>query len=1412
MPSPADAPAASRTSLSVVSTVTTVCGYCGVGCGLALDVARDDSGRRRVVKAAGDKQHPANRGRLCTKGATTAEMLAGPGRLETAMVRQDRGEQAAPADVDDAIDLVARRLRAIIDEHGPDAVALYVSGQMTIEAQYLANKLAKGYIGTNQIESNSRLCMASAGSGYKLSLGSDGPPGSYDDLDHADLFFVIGANMADCHPILFLRMMDRVKAGARLIVVDPRRTATADKADLFLQVRAGTDLALLNGLLHLLVTGGWIDEAFIAEFTEGWAGMPAFLADYAPEQVELITGIAADDLRTAARWIGEAGNWMSLWTMGLNQSTHGTWSTNALCNLHLATGAICRTGSGPFSLTGQPNAMGGREMGYMGPGLPGQRSVLSEADRTFMERMWSLEPGALRADTGSGTVDMFQQMADGAIKACWIICTNPVASMANRRTVIAGLERAELVIAQDVFADTETNAYADVVLPGAMWAESDGVMINSERTLTLLQPAADPPGQALPDWQIIARVAQAMGYVEGFEFASAQEVFAELTQAANPATGWDLRGASHDRLRAGPVQWPAPAGRAEARNPIRYLNDGSVHPLLTREDGSVPRLRFATASGRAVFFPRPHMPAAELPDEAYPFVLTTGRVQHQWHTLTKTGRVGSLNRLNPGPFLQIHPDDARELGAAEGDLIEVASRRGRAVLPASVTDRVQQGLCFAPFHWNDIFGEYLAINAVTSDAVDPISFQPELKACAVTLTRVAAGPETAPAAADGWPAADAWPAVIPAPRESAPGALEQALGVADVAAPQLSDVQRQYLAGFLQALGAPAAPSAGTAPTLPSSAPFEPLAAAWINGALAGAHSLSAQPLSGQPLNGQPLGVHSLRGQQAPPTAPGSAAAPARTVLLLWASQTGTAQLFAETAAAQLGQQGHLVSAHPMVDYAARALPADADVVLITSTFGDGEAPDNGAGLLASLRRETVPPGVRFAVLAFGDSSYTDFCGHGRRLDERLAELGAQRLVPRADCDAEDQVAAVHWLSALSQALRGTSQPGSEPAAEPTSEPVAAAPAGLVLRPARLAGSRLLTGAGSQKQVREFTIDLAGSGLTYRPGDALVIEPANSPELVAQWLQVIGADGAEIVELGRSREPVGLAEALRTRLEIAAPSPALLAFAADRSGDRQLSRLLHAAGAIELEKWLFGRQGIDIAAGRGIDAAPQDWVDTLRPLARRRYSIASSPLVDPERVRIAVSIVAYESPDGAARMGVCSAHLAQAAVGDDLRVAIAPAPRFGPPPDPAAPMIMIGPGTGVAPFLGFLQHRRAEAAPGRSWLFFGEQHESTDHYYRTELEDLAQSGALTRVDTAFSRDQRAKVYVQDRMAEHGKELWSWIESGAHVYVCGDAKRMARDVDAALRAIAVRHGGLADAEAEAFLKRLAAAGRYVRDVY
>lgn len=1318
-------------------TTRTACSYCGVGCGIEITTAPDAvTGLPVIAKVSGDKLHPTNFGRLCTKGATHAEMMAATdGRLTTALVRGARGAEPEPVPVDTAVAEAGRRLRAIIDEHGPDAVALYVSGQMSIEAQYLATKLAKGYLRTVHIESNSRLCMASAGTGYKQSLGSDGPPGSYTDFDSADLFFVIGANMADCHPILFLRMADRLKSGAKLIVVDPRRTATADKADLYLAIKPGTDLALLNGLLHLLVENGDIDHDFIAEHTEGWDAMPAFLADYPPDRVAEITGIPEADIRTAAAMIAESGEWMTCWTMGLNQSTHGTWNTNAICNLHLATGAICRPGSGPMSLTGQPNAMGGREMGYMGPGLPGQRAVLSAEDREFCEQQWGLDPGTIRSDVGPGTIAMFEQAAAGDIKACWIICTNPVATVPNRATVITGLETAELVITQDAYVDTATNRYADIMLPAALWAETDAVMINSERNLTLLQQSVPPVGDSRADWELICGVAEYLGFGDDFAYKSGSEIFDEIRRFANPRTGYDLRGASYERLRETPLQWPCPPDDDNDRHPIRYLNDGVSQTLHVDEHGHRPRLAFATPSRRAKFFARPHMDARELPDDDYPMVLNTGRLQHQWHTMTKTGRVDKLNKLNGAPFVEVHPDDADAQGITRDHHVELTSRRGRAVLPVQITDRVQPGNVWVPFHWNDEHGEYLTVNALTNDAVDADSLQPELKVCAVRLRPI--------------------PVQRPDP-----------FGLASVA-PEFTEDEKYYLSGFFAGMDA----NPVGVPVLPSAAPVRAQVRLWVDGLLAGTYS-RAEP------------------EQLTGTGP----------MVLWASQTGNAEEFAAQLAARLSG-ARLIT---MNDADLDDLAAAGEVVIVTSTFGDGGPPDNGAEFWDRLTSADAPAldGVRYSVLGIGDQSYDNFCGHAKALDARLAELGAVRSVDRIDCEIYDEAPMAAWADEVVAGLDVT------PVAIAPTTPKAPVP---LTRnapvQAPLCRNTRLTPLSAAKEVRQFGFDIsehvAEHGAGYAVGDSLGVFVSNSDESVSAWLAATGLSGNEVIEVDGA--DTDLRSALTSSYDICRITPNLLSFVAERSRD---AKKLRKSG--DKTAWLAGRNGLDIVEEFALHADPAEWQDALVRLTPRQYSISSSPLVSPHEVQLTVSVVRYRSARGANRGGVASTYLADRA--SSVPVFVQRSPNFRPPAESATPMIMVGPGTGIAPFRGFLQERRALGHTGRNWLFFGDQHRAENFYYRDELEHMVADGLLNHLDLAFSRDQAARIYVQHKMLDAGAELWRWMEDGAHFYVCGDATRMARDVDDALMKIIRKYGSMSAEAAHDYKKELVATKRYVRDVY
>lgn len=1382
-------------------TVASVCPYCGVGCGMLLETAG-----KKILKVSGDKNHPTNFGRLCTKGQTSAQALRESGRMEAAFVRNDRTAQSVQTPMDEAIKTTAKRLKAILDEHGPDALSFYVSGQMSIESQYLVNKLAKGFVRTNNIESNSRLCMASAGAGYKLSLGSDAPPGSYQDFEHTDLFFVIGANMADCHPILYLRMMDRIKAGAKLIVVDPRRTLTAEKSELFMQIKSGTDLALLNGLLHLLVENGHTDPEFIAQFTQGWEAMPEFLADYTPAKVATITGIPEDDIRKTAKLIGEAKNFMTCWTMGLNQSTHGTWNTNAICNLHLATGKICSQGSGPFSLTGQPNAMGGREMGYMGPGLPGQRTLLAEPDRNFIEDMWGIPRGNISTKLGKGTVDMFERMAAGEIKACWVICTNPVASIPNRKIVIDGLQRAELVIAQDAFLDTETNRYADILLPGALWAEAEGVMINSERNLTLMQEALPPPGEAMADWEIVAKVACAMGFADGFSFNSAEEVFEEIKRSYNPKTGYDLRGVSYSRLRENPTQWPCASKDSNDRNPIRYLNTGINQTLKVREDGSTPALLFATDSGKANFFARPHVDAVEMPDGDYPFILNTGRLQHQWHTMTKTGKIATLNKLNPAPFVEIHPEDAAELGIKSKDKVEVRSRRGYAILPAIVTDRVLPGACFAPFHWNDIYGENLTINAVTSDAIDAISQQPELKVCAVQLKRVEVFADDShtqtesTAQKNSAQTSMAFAALSEETSMTLIDTFATTLGLKAAVAPELSVEEKTFLSGFIGGLTA-SAKHINAVPTLPVDCPVSQANRVYVNGLLAGLFSRTL-----------PIGVSANQAINKPALA------------ILWASQTGNAEALAEKFAEQLSGSWN-VNLLAMNDYSVEKLAQDKHAIFVTSTFGDGDAPDSGGDFWGQLSSDSAPnlANLEFALLALGDSNYDQFCGHGKKLFARLQALGAKPLTERVDCDTDFETPSNEWFAKLSESLKAHLPTETSPSMAniPATSSAKKAEGGFSkTNPylSRLVINKRLNSGSNTKDTRQFGFDLGAfgnkeGGLSYEAGDALGVWPQNCPDLVNELAIALNVNREAPVIVDANEKP--LREALQHNFEICRPSNEALQFIAQRSGSKELTALLHADKKADLQNWLYGRQLVDIIHEFPVRCSVDEFMPLLKRIQPRLYSIASSSKEYAQQVHLTVAAVRYERffNGKKIRKGVSSTFLADRADGIDIPIFIQANKNFRVPVDGNLPIMMVGPGTGVAPFRGFLQERRARGDSGKNWLFFGEQHAATDFYYQDELEEFQKQGVLTELSLAFSRDQQQKIYVQDRMRENGEKIWNWIDAeGGYFYVCGDASRMAKDVDNALRDIIQQYGKFDEAETANYMRKLNMDKRYVRDVY
>lgn len=696
------------------------CCYCGVGCGVLIQ-----SDERGIVGVKGDPEHPANRGRLCTKGATLDLTTDTSYRLLNPLRREAHGGELKRSSWADALDLAADRFADIIRAHGPDSVAFYISGQLMTEDYYVFNKLAKGLIGTNNVDTNSRLCMSSAVAGYKQTLGADAPPCSYADIGLADVIFIAGANPAVAHPIVYRYVEDAKAANPKLklIVADPRRSESCELADLHLPLRPGTDIALFNGILNILINEGMIDEAYIAAHTQGFEALREIVKHCPPARTAEICGISTGDLMQAARWFGQAKSALSLYCQGLNQSAHGTHNNAALIHLHLATGQIGKPGAGPFSLTGQPNAMGGREVGGLSNLLSAHRDLANPAHRAEMAKFWGIP--FVPATPGKSAVDLFAALKSGEIKAVWIACTNPAQSLPNQAAVRAGLASAEFVVLQEAFANTDTAAYADLLLPASGWGEKGGTVTNSERCITRVHGAVQPPGEARHDWEIVVDFARRLGIrlehpatQRLFPYDDVESIFNEHRETTR-GRDLDITGLSYALLEArGPQQWPYPEHAAAGK--VRLYEDG-IYP---------------TASGRANFVAVEHKATADALNEDYPVSLLSGRMRDHWHGMSRTGTVPRLYNLEDEPILSMHPCDMRHRSLQDGDIAAVYNLRGEIRVRVKETPGLAKGRAWMPMHWGSQFMNTPGANAVVCDATDPYSRQPELKHAAVQIRRL----------------------------------------------------------------------------------------------------------------------------------------------------------------------------------------------------------------------------------------------------------------------------------------------------------------------------------------------------------------------------------------------------------------------------------------------------------------------------------------------------------------------------------------------------------------------------------------------------------------------------------------------------------------------------------------------------
>lgn len=703
-------------ALAQAREVRTTCPYCGVGCGVLAGVAAGGA-----VSVRGDPDHPANFGRLCSKGSALADTLDLDGRLLHPHVGERR------ATWDEAMALVAAKFADAIDRHGPDSVAFYLSGQLLTEDYYVANKLMKGFIGAANVDTNSRLCMASSVAGHRRAFGSDTVPGTYEDLDLADLVVIVGANPAWCHPVLHQRIAAarERRPRMRVVLVDPRRTMSADAADLHLAIAPDGDVALFAGLLGHLARSTALDRDYIARFTTGFEATLAVASRMDLGTVTALTGLPARQIGQFYALFAATEKTVTVFSQGVNQSACGTDKVNAIINCHLATGRIGRPGMGPFSLTGQPNAMGGREVGGLANMLAAHLDIEDAGHRDIARRFWRSPTIAARA--GLKAVDLFRAVGDGRIRALWIMATNPVDSLPEADAVRAGLAACPFVVVSDVMAQTDTTRLAHVRLPSLAWGEKDGTVTNSERRVSRQRAFLPAPGEARADWQQIAELGRRLGHGDAFAWSDAAAVFAEYAAMTAFENGGSrdldvgafaaISRPDYDRLE--PFQWPRPAG---------------AQPISTRFFASGG---FFTPDGKARFIATEPAVAARTTG-GHALVLNTGRVRDHWHTLTRTGKSARLSAHVGEPFAELHPADAAALGVTDADIVEVASAHGRVLVRARITDRQRRGAVFVPMHWNDKYAGRARIDAVIAAVTDPTSGQPALKRAAVSVRRFAA--------------------------------------------------------------------------------------------------------------------------------------------------------------------------------------------------------------------------------------------------------------------------------------------------------------------------------------------------------------------------------------------------------------------------------------------------------------------------------------------------------------------------------------------------------------------------------------------------------------------------------------------------------------------------------------------------